>query len=214
MEKHAIEEVGKRGASLDKPEDVLQSPDELLIDKRARLFEREGRFEQMLALKATLEYFRTGLKGFLSGGAHTVGENLYNSPKRLRDHAYAVLGVPSDQTGSIADSELVALRTKCMEENRVEFLEEINMYKVEMLKFESTQRSGAFKVALGLLEEMKDLIAQNRWEDFTYAQIKLQGIITGTQQLLELMLGGQAEDDYVRQRFNLPTREEAYRGLR
>ena len=207
---HAIDKI-EHTTGLDKPEDILQSSDEVSIDKRERLFEKEGRFRQMLALKATLEYLGTNVRGFLGTGVSTVGEALYGSPKTLRSHAYSMLGVPSDQTETISEDELKRLRGEYMEKSRVRFLEEINMYITEMAKYEAAQKSGTFRVALGQLEQMKTFIAQDRWEDLTYAQVELQGNLSGIKQILRLMLGDQSENDYVRQKVNLPTQEEADR---
>ena len=195
----------------DRPEDELETTENIKFKKRERAFVAEGKFSDMLALKATLEVLETkfSTRGSLHLPLHqfqSLIDGLLNNP---RMYAVATLDVPIDKAESISDEELNAKMAEYLQNKfKPQRIEYIDNFLIELRRYEVGQHSKALHRVIYALEEMKKQVNAGNWRGVAVYENTVNGYIAGISDMLSMTLGDRREGEAVLKRFGLQTNDE------
>lgn len=178
----------------DRPEDALETPDVVAVNKRERAFNAEGGFKNLLRLKLAIEDLEQD-NGFLRGSDDpSFIQDVIDDPKT---YAYSTLGFDSLKR-EISDEELQSALKKFLEGSKISEVAEIDRYLPIIIDYESTTQSEALKGLKWRLEECKKSALSGDWESYCKQATKTKSYLVGIENLVELCCGDAVEDDGTR----------------
>jgi len=192
----------------DRPEDGLQTPEEVAIDRRTRAFVAEGKVGEMLALKATLQVLRE--KRLIEDGLALPLRQFESTYQKLldnpRDLAHAVIGVSLNNVDTISEEDLLKQRDEYLRNvAKPELIDHVDESLVEVRKYKERQNSAALDFVIRALEGIKEEVKKDNWRAVITWEHTLHGYTAGMRDLLGFTLGIQMEDDYVKHKYGLET---------
>ncbi len=182
----------------DRPEDDLETPEVVAVNKRERAFNAEGGYRNLLRLKLAIMDLEER-KGFLYGSS--IPDFMQQVIDDPRTYAYSALGFDL-QRKEIPDDELQFALKKFLEDSRIPRAADIDEYLPIIIDYESTTQSEALKYFRYMLEECKKLALNGDWESYCEQAIKAKSYLQGIEHTVELCCGTAAENDGTRKVLN------------
>lgn len=184
----------KISGKYNRPEDELETPEVVEVNKRERVFNAEGGFRNLLRLKFVVEDLGQE-NGFLRGAVMPdYIQQVIDDPKT---YAYSTLGFDS-QRKEIPDEELQSALKKFLEESKIPRAAEIDRYLSMIIDYESTTQSEAFKYFRIMIEDCKKSALNGDWESYCKQATKAKLYLQGLEHVVELCCGTGVENDGTR----------------
>lgn len=177
-----------------RPEDELDTPEVVAVNKRERAFNAEGGFRNLLRLKLVIEDLGEE-NGFLRGLViPDFMQQVIDDPKT---YAYSALGFDLLKK-EISDDELQLALQKFLEESKLPAAATIDKYLTIIIDDESTTQSEALKGLKWMLEECKKSALNGDWKSYCQQATKAKSYLQGIEYVVELCCGTAVESDSTR----------------
>lgn len=178
----------------DRPEDELETPEIVEVNKRERAFGAEGGFRNLLRLKIVIDDLeREG--GFLYGSSvPDFIKQVIDDPKK---YAHSAFGIDMSVV-DISEDVLKASLDKFLEESKIPAAADIDKYLTMIVNYESTTQSEALKELKYTLEECKKSALSGDWESYCKQAVEAKSFLQGMENVVELCCGTAVETDSTR----------------
>lgn len=178
----------------DRPEDELETPEVVEINKRERAFNSEGGFRNLLRLKMVVEDLVEANSLFRAHFTTDFMQEIINDPKT---YAYSTLGFNS-QMNDIPEEELQSALKSFLETSKIKETARIDTYLPIIIEYESTTYSEALRPLKFMLEACKKSALTGDWKSYCDQAAKAKSYLRGIEDLVEICVGAAPESDRTR----------------
>jgi hypothetical protein len=178
-----------------RPEDELETPENLSVTNRERAFIAEGGFRDLLKLKIFIEEDLLTKGIALSPMSHPYFmEDVINDPRK---YAVSALGFDILQK-QITDDELKTALSAFLEKCKISISQAIDKYIPPIIAYESVTKSKALDRLKNMLEDCKKHALNGEWRLYAQKLASTQSYLEGIEDLVNLCCGSAPEDENVR----------------